>query len=392
MTRRLAIVATHPVQYYSPWYAHLAARGDLDVRVFYLWDFGVRETRDRQFGASFQWDVDLLAGHDHEFVPNTAPDPGTHRFGGLRNPELRARVAAWRPGAVLMLGYNYDSMARLLIRGVGAPMILRGDSHLLGPKARGAKARAKAVLRRALLARFDAALSVGAANREYLRANGFREDRIFHAPHCIDNDRFAAARPRAEEDARAWRAELGIPANAFVVLFAGKLIPKKRPLDLLSAFRRLTGVDARLLFVGSGELEEPLRAQASGDPRVVFAPFQNQSAMPRTLAAGDCIVLPSHGRSETWGLIVNEAACLGRPAIVSSHVGCGPDLVRPGETGWIFEAGSIDGLQRALAEAAGDPARTRTMGERMRDLVVEDYSYAKAADGLLEALEALAKR
>src|ERR1035438_7506398 len=71
-----------------------------------------------------------------------------------------------------------------------------------------------------------------------------------------------------------------------------------------------------LLMVGNGELEPELRAAALGParpfqlsafPHIVFAPFQNQTLMPRTYAAADVFVLPSFGRGETWGLAVNEA-------------------------------------------------------------------------------------
>src|SRR3954471_24324980 len=99
---RLAIVLSHPTQYYSPWFRWIRAHTTLDFRVFYLWDFGVTEQHDRQFGAAFQWDVDLLSGYEHEFVPNVARDPGTHHFGGLRTPPLTARLATWRPTAILM--------------------------------------------------------------------------------------------------------------------------------------------------------------------------------------------------------------------------------------------------------------------------------------------------
>jgi hypothetical protein len=92
--RRLAIVLSHPVQYYSPWFRWLRAHTALEFRVFYLWEFGVTAQRDPQFGATFQWDVDLLAGYDSEFVPNVARDPGTHHFRGLDNPQLTARLAA----------------------------------------------------------------------------------------------------------------------------------------------------------------------------------------------------------------------------------------------------------------------------------------------------------
>ena len=50
---RLAIVLSHPTQYYSPWFAWLSAHAPLELRVFYLWDFGVTAQRDPQFGATF---------------------------------------------------------------------------------------------------------------------------------------------------------------------------------------------------------------------------------------------------------------------------------------------------------------------------------------------------
>ncbi len=54
---KLAIVATHPVQYYAPWFAHLAAELDVELRVFYLWDFGVATKRDPRFEVDIAWDV-----------------------------------------------------------------------------------------------------------------------------------------------------------------------------------------------------------------------------------------------------------------------------------------------------------------------------------------------
>ena len=99
---RLAIVLSHPVQYYSPWFRWLRAHTSLEFRVFYLWEFGVRETEDPQFGTAFKWDVDLISGYEHEFVPNVARDPGTHHFRGLDNPALTTRLAAYAPNNGLM--------------------------------------------------------------------------------------------------------------------------------------------------------------------------------------------------------------------------------------------------------------------------------------------------
>jgi len=103
---RLAIVLSHATQYYSPWFRWLREKTPLTFRVFYLSDFGLKPALDVKFGVSFAWDVDLKSGYDWELVPNTARQPDTAHFGGLRNPELPARLRAWHPDAVLLFGYN----------------------------------------------------------------------------------------------------------------------------------------------------------------------------------------------------------------------------------------------------------------------------------------------
>jgi glycosyltransferase involved in cell wall biosynthesis len=391
---RLGIVISHPIQYYAPWFRFLAKSEKLDLKVFYLWDFGVRETRDRAFKASFAWDIPLLDGYAHEFVPNTSRDPGTHHFGGLDNPTLVARLAVWQPEALLLLGYAYRSQLRVIFsrRLRRAPLLFRGDSHELAPS-RGWKDRFKRAIRRRLFRRFRAVLAVGRANADYFRSSGVPEARIHFVPHCVDNERFRAAQPAAEAEAAVWKLELGIPRDTTVILFAGKFETKKQPLELLQAFQGLrdtVNVPAALLLVGSGALESELRRRAVAEiGRTVFiAPFQNQHAMPRVYAAGDLLVLPSRGRGETWGLVVNEAMNLGKPAIVSSHVGCGPDLVTPGETGWVFPAGDIGALTECLHTAAQNPERLRTMGAAARRRV-EAYSYETATAALLDTLRTL---
>lgn len=398
---RLAVVLSHPTQYYSPWFRRIAALGAIDLHVYYLWDFGVQARHDRDFGQALQWDIPLMDGYVSEFVPNRSHDPGTHHIGGLDNPALVERLAAGRPDAILLFGYAYRSQLRAMLspRLARTPMLLRGDSHDLA-RPRGWKSLAGRLARRLLFRRFSRVLAVGKANADYYRHNGVHEDRIRFVPHCVDNERFRAAAPEATAQAAAWRRELGIDAQATVVLFAGKFEDKKRPLDLLAAFLRIVqdgspaGDGAVLLFVGSGVLEDALRRLA-GDAlgrRVFITPFRNQSAMPTAYACADLLVLPSYGNGETWGLAVNEAMNLARPCLVSSHVGCGPDLVEEGETGWIFEAGNVDALQAALlrALAAGPEARAR-MG-RQAQARVASYSFDAAATALRDTLASLPAR
>ena len=107
---RLAVVLSHPTQYYSPWFRWLRTHTQLTFQVFYLWDFGVTAQRDPQFGATIKWDVDLLSGYDHVFVPNVANDPG---IAGLSDAQLKSGLPkgfdakTWKESAGVNGGYPY---------------------------------------------------------------------------------------------------------------------------------------------------------------------------------------------------------------------------------------------------------------------------------------------
>ncbi len=314
--------------------------------MFYLWKFGVEATRDPQFDRNFSWDVDLLGGYESEFVPNVARDPGTHHFMGLRNPALTARLAAWRPDALLLFGYAYASHLRALAwaRCHGAPLIFRGDSHLLG---RPALPWLKKILFRTLYRQFAALTCVGAANRDYFLALGVPAKKLFFAPHSVNHELFDPSLTGHRAAAQALRAQLGLAPDTRVVLFAGKLAAAKQPRELLEAFLALNAPGTALVFVGDGEEKTALLdcAQAAPPGRVHFLPFANQSEMPARYLLADIFALPSRGLYETWGLAVNEAMSMGVPCLVSDRVGCQRDLVLDGETGWVFPAGDAAQLR-----------------------------------------------
>src|SRR5262249_15662565 len=157
----------------------------------------------------------------------------------------------------------------------------------------------------------DAHLYVGVANREYLKHYGVEDDRLFFTPHFVDNAFFEsrAAQARSNGDHESVRRQLGIPSDAIVFPFPGKLIAKKRPAELVRALSlaRAPRSDLWALLIGSGPLQGELeRLSVELDAPVRFAGFQNQTELPRYFAAADVLVLPSDAR-ETWGLVVNEA-------------------------------------------------------------------------------------
>ena len=145
--------------------------------------------------------------------------------------------------------------------------------------------------------------------------------------------------------------------KTLVVLFVGKFIAKKRPADIINALAILQqsttyNQQAVAVFVGSGELDHSLRDLAQHENVCVhFAGFKNQSELPACYAAADVLVLPSDG-GETWGLVVNEAMACGLPAIVSDAVGCAPDLIDAGQTGFVFPMGDTAALAKRIEQLA----------------------------------------
>ncbi|MEM1440971.1 MAG: glycosyltransferase family 4 protein [Verrucomicrobiota bacterium] len=390
---RLAVVLSHPVQYYAPWFAEIAESGFVDLRVFYLWDPDKTGNMDRKFGGRVEWDIPLLRGYSSEFVENASSDAGTHHFAGLDNPTVIDRLHNWRPNAILLFGYAWKTHCRIALSPTlrKIPLLFRGDSHELFSPPPSIRRWFSQTMRRILFRRFSGFLSVGTAHDEYLRKAGVPTRKLFRCPHAVDNARFQSSTNDAEREASCWKATLGIEPERPVALFAGKFEPKKRPQDLLKAFLSLDlstfEKKPALLFVGSGKLENDLHeiAAESIGRDVFFAPFQNQTLMPRTYASGDFLVLPSLGRGETWGLAVNECMNLGRTALVSTHVGCGPDLIEEGTTGWQFEAGNVDDLREKLFVAFSDLSQTRRMGRAAR-MQMQSFSYEEATKGLKQSL------
>lgn len=390
MPIRLAIILSHPVQYYSPWFRWLADhQTELTIRVFYLWDAGATATHDPQFGQTFAWDVDLLSGYEHEFVPNISARPGTEHFQGLRNPTLHSRVAKWQPDAALLFGYRYHTHLRFVAwaRLRRLPLIFRGDSHLLG---RGQLSWSTRLPLALLYRQFSAFACVGAANRDYFLALGVTPTHLFPVPHCVNASHFTPTK-KNRAAAERLRVDLGLLPETRVILFAGKLVPAKQPRELLEAFLQLNPRNTVLIFVGDGTERAALQARATmATPGSVhFLPFANQSAMPVRYLMADLFVLPSRGAYETWGLAVNEAMHSGVPCLVSDRVGCQRDLVTDSETGWVFAAEEPGALLAALGRALADLA---TPDAKLRERIatrIAGYSYAAASAGLHRAAQSV---
>lgn len=362
-TTRLAIVVSHPIQYYVPLYRRLALRDDLAVKVFFTWHAGQAAVQDHGFKQTIAWNIPLTEGYESELVPNVSPDPGTHHFFGLRNPLLVDRVSAWLPDVVHVTGWAWFSHLRALraFYQRGVPTLFRGDSHLLESSRSGLRWWVKRAVLESVFSWPTAFLYVGAANRAYYEAFGVGPNRLYLCPHSIDVARFSEPSDQFEREAAQWRQQLGIRDDRTVLLFAGKFEQKKRPVELMRAVQAMGDPGVALVLVGDGELGGEVNALAAANPdRFRVLPFQNQSRMPVVYRLGDLFILPS-AFGETWGLAVNEAMACGRAVLISDRVGCAADVV-DASCGRVFPWSDLSVMMQAVNQMARDRAKLSELG------------------------------
>ena len=386
-TFRLAIVASHPIQYNAAWFRGMAENPSVCLEVLYCDHASPADQAAAGFGVEFDWDVLLLDGYRYRFLQNVSRAPSVNRFSGLDTPDVSRVISDEKYDAVLVLGWHYKSYWQA-IRACWnhrIPVMVRSDSHLHTHR-HSLKRLAKELPYRLFISKLDACLAVGRWSAEYFLHYGARRDRVFIVPHAVNHSFDKATRSlffRKTEIRKRW----GLRSDSSVFLFVGKFIEKKRPLDFVRAVQRASeycpGVEG--LMVGDGPLRQECERLVGGlHLPIRFTGFLNQSIISEAYVASDVLVLPSDG-GETWGLVVNEAMSCGLPCVVSDQVGCGPDLVLSGETGFTFPLGDVEILAGRMADLASHPQEIAALGVGAQRRVSQ-YSIPVAVDGVLQAL------
>jgi glycosyltransferase involved in cell wall biosynthesis len=391
---RLGYLVSHPIQYQAPLLRRIAQEPDIDLTVFFCSDFSVRGYVDKGFGRPVTWDVPLLGGYRHEFLP-ALDRAGSATAMRPLNYGLMRRLQELQIDVLWVHGYArlYNLVAIASAHRAGVKVLLRDEATLISAQ----RGLTKRLIKRAFFAQLkawcDGYLPIGALNRAYYKHYGISDDKVFLMPYTVDNGMFRSACEKAATTREQFRVELGLDRSRPVILFASKLIERKRCTDLLEAYATLVHDRAPatvpyLLIVGDGELRGRLEARAKqlGLEHVRFLGFKNQTELPRFYDLCDVFVLPSI--DEPWGLVVNEAMNAGRAIIVSDRVGSGPDLVKHGVNGCVFPARDVNALRDALTTVLRDPDTTRRMGaESIR--IIDGWSFEEDVTGLRAALASL---
>jgi glycosyltransferase involved in cell wall biosynthesis len=391
---RLLMIGSHFVQYASPVFRQIAVDGRIDLLVAYCSMQGAESGIDPEFGVKVSWDTSVSEGYSWVHVPNRARRPGLGRFFGLVNPGLWKLIRDGHFDAVWVSGYFYASawIGIAAAKWYGIPVMFITDSYGLRSLALRSswKLRIKRIVVPRIFSLAKVVLALSSGGVEYMKTLGFPSDRIVLTPYVVDNKWWTEQ--AAKVDRNAVRASWKIQVDAPVVLFCAKLQPWKAPLDLLEAFARARAPEAYLVFAGDGALRSSLEqrsAELGIADRVRFLGFMNQSQLPSVYCASDMLVLPSH--YDAFGLVVNEAMICGLPVVISDCVGAKFDLLRPGETGYIFPIGDVDALSAILKDLLHDPDKRSRMGASARQRM-ESWSPREFADGVARAVNLAAKK
>ncbi|MFA5098670.1 MAG: glycosyltransferase family 4 protein [Candidatus Paceibacterota bacterium] len=389
--RKLAILTSHPIQYQVPLFQKLAKEPQVDLTVYFCWDFGVgKESFDHELGKNIKWDLPLLDGYNYKFLKNYSPRPENYLL-GLINFGIVRELKNGKYDLLFVHGWNSftNILAVLTAFLLGISVAMHGDNcfacELVKPLW---KRGLKKIILTVFFKKIRHFLYMGNEDKKFYKYHGVPENKLISMPYATDNDYFYKLSESIDRKKVREREKV---KNNIVILFVGKLVNRKRPMDLLKAYESLAKnykpktKSLSLIFVGDGNLRPELEKYARDRnlKDVVFAGFKNLTETPEYYAIADIFVIPSF--NECWGIVVNEAMCFGLPIIASDTVGAISDLVLENKNGLIYKTGEIENLVYCLEQLVKDDKKRQSFGKKSLE-IIKNYSFDKDVEGILRAI------
>lgn len=294
-------------------------------------------------------------------------------------PSLLYQLLKYRPDIIYCYeeAHTFIACCVLLLRRVFMP-----KSRVLLYAAQNIKKRYPLPFRlfeRYCFRRADAILACGTRVAQTLRSKGYRGD--LHVV-AIPSDVHAFA-PDATKRAE-WRRRVGLPEDALLIGYAGKLVEEKGLRTLMRAFAEVARANAQahLVLVGGGPLHDELVASATEmgvSERVHLPGVIHNSDLPWFMNALDVFVLPSETRSnwrEQFGRVAVEAMACGVP-VLGSDSGEIPTVL--GDAGIVFHEGDSAELARHLSCLLAGPDERARLSRAGRERVLRLFSVEQVA-------------
>jgi glycosyltransferase involved in cell wall biosynthesis len=352
MKTPLIFLYSHPIQYFVPLLQHLTKTTNGNIVAWYCSQKSLENYLDAEFGVKVKWDIPLLEGYDSRFLKNKPLS--SNGFWSLFNLEIVKYIFLTKKSIFVVHGWNYATNILLILFGklLGHKIALRAETPLKQELLKSAKKLffRKFIFKYILFPFVDYFLYIGKQNEKFYQFYGVKKAKLVYTPYAVDNNRFQQEYDHLINKRDQLRKELGIPISSKVVLFSGKYIPKKRPMDLLKAALLLKEKKYFYIFMGEGILRKEMEefVKSNNLSNIVFTGFINQSRVSEYYVVSDLFVMCSQ-EGETWGLSTNEAMNFRLPIVVSDLVGCSDDLVIEGKTGYSFGVGDIETLSTCIS-------------------------------------------
>jgi N-acetyl-alpha-D-glucosaminyl L-malate synthase BshA len=186
----------------------------------------------------------------------------------------------------------------------------------------------------------------------------------------------------------------GIHKEDFVILYLGRLHPKKCPEDVVKAFPKIVQKvpNAKLVIAGKGSEKaklEKLVKKLKLQDKVVFTGFVSENEKWSLLKRCDVFVLPSI--VEAFGIALIEAMACGKP-VIATNVGPFPEIIRDGETGILIPVHSPNHLAEAVINLSQDDRKRVHIGKKAKEEVENRFNISKIANNYLKIYDEVIKR
>jgi glycosyltransferase involved in cell wall biosynthesis len=185
----------------------------------------------------------------------------------------------------------------------------------------------------------------------------------------------------------------GIHREDFVILYLGRLHPKKSPEDMVKAFPKIVREvpNAKLVIAGKGSEKEKLEKlvqELKLQGKVIFTGFVSENAKWGLLKRCDIFVLPSI--VEAFGIALIEAMACGKP-VIATNVGPFPEIIKDGETGVLIPVHSPPSLADAVISLARNPEKRMLIGKKAKEEVENRFDIRKIANDYLKIYDEAVK-
>jgi len=385
---RLAVIAKHPVYTQRLLYQRLARHPEVDLTIFFGSDFGITEGKVPvvQKGITVKlYEAPDLSGIAHKFLKNYGISPAPTGFWSPIAPGIWRELRRERFDAILIHGYGtlLDIIAYLAALITKTPVLMMGETYLRSDR-QGWKGALKGIYVRAWLKRVAAGLPIGTISKRFYQHYGIDQERLFIVPYSVENAQIRAEAEKLSGIREQLKSKYGIPPGLPVIIFVGRLIKRKHPLDILKAFQRIQQ-RAVLVIVGDGPRMDILRQHIDENKieNVYLLGSHTPGETRELFSLSDIFVLGSS--YEPWGFVVNEAMCFDLPVIVADGVAAAYDLVEHGSNGFMYPARDIDALAGYFEALVDDPARRTAMGERSAE-IIDAWNYDLGVERIVSAL------